>query len=350
MKKIFIMAYLRNNLGDDLFVTELINRYPNTKFYIDVIDPKYAKVFKNNKNVEIEIEEEENFEKIDIEKYDGFVYIGGSIFMEGGKVYNLDKPCVNFIKLCKKNKKPFFYISSNYGPYKTQEYFELSKEAFRECSDICFRDEYSYNLFKDIKNVRYAPDLLFSYNIEANEIEENSIGISIIDLSIREDLKDKEEEYVQFLVNNIQNFVDIGKKVYLFSFCKEENDEKAIEKIINKIEDKNIKEKIQIITYNDNIEKFLKIYRKMEYMICQRFHSLILSCICSQKIFVISYSQKIDNVIDELNLCENYKKHKEINSQDIINLKDFSKVKNIDVIKKEAEKQFYELDKFLKEE
>ena len=45
MKKIFIMAYLRNNLGDDLFVKELINRYPNEKFYIDVIDLKYGEVF-----------------------------------------------------------------------------------------------------------------------------------------------------------------------------------------------------------------------------------------------------------------------------------------------------------------
>ena len=39
------MAYLRNNLGDDLFVSELINRYPNVKFYIEVIDLKYAKAF-----------------------------------------------------------------------------------------------------------------------------------------------------------------------------------------------------------------------------------------------------------------------------------------------------------------
>lgn len=350
MKKIFIMAYLRNNLGDDLFVTELINRYPNTKFYVDVIDSKYAKVFKNNKNVEIKIEKEENFEKIDIEKYDGFVYIGGSIFMEGGKVYNLDKPCVEFIKLCKKNRKPFFYISSNYGPYKTKEYFELSKKAFEECSDICFRDEYSYNLFKDIKNVRHAPDLLFSYKMDVNEKEENSIGISVIDLSIREDLKNKETDYIEFLVNNIKNFINIGKKVYLFSFCKEENDEKAIEKVINKIEDKKLKEKIQIVKYNDNIEKFLNVYKKMEYMICQRFHSLILSCVCNQKIFVISYSKKIDNVIEEFDLCKNYKNHKDINSQDIINLQDFCNTKNIDIIRKEAEKQFCELDKFLKEE
>lgn len=58
MKKIFIMAYLRNNLGDDLFVKELINRYPSEKFYIDVIDLKYGEVFINDKNVEVKVEKE----------------------------------------------------------------------------------------------------------------------------------------------------------------------------------------------------------------------------------------------------------------------------------------------------
>ena len=75
MKKIFIMAYLRNNLGDDLFVKELINRYPNEKFYIDVIDLKYGEVFRNSKNVEVRIEKEENFNKIEINQYDAFIYI-----------------------------------------------------------------------------------------------------------------------------------------------------------------------------------------------------------------------------------------------------------------------------------
>ena len=107
MKKIFIMAYLRNNLGDDLFVKELINRYPNEKFYIDVIDLEYGKIFKNNENIEVRVEKEENFNKIEINQYDAFIYIGGSIFIEGGKVYNLDESCIKFIKKCKKKISHF---------------------------------------------------------------------------------------------------------------------------------------------------------------------------------------------------------------------------------------------------
>ena len=350
MKKIFIMAYLRNNLGDDLFVKELINRYPSEKFYIDVIDLKYGEVFINDKNVEVKVEKEENFSKIEINKYDAFIYIGGSIFMEGGKVYNLDENCVNFIKKCKEKNKPFFYISSNYGPYKTNKYFELSKQAFNSCTDICFRDEYSYNLFKDIDSVRYAPDLLFSYKTDNIEKEKGSVGISVIDLELREELKEKEERYIKFLVNNIEEFLQEEKNIYLFSFCREEDDEKAIKKILENIKNKEKKNKIKIVKYNNNLTEFLDIYKKMEYMLCQRFHSLILSCVCNQKIFVISYSKKIDNVIEELKLGVNYKKHRNLKENEKLKLIEFKDVKNIEEIKIEAERQFKELDKFIKKE
>ena len=349
MKKISIMAYLRNNLGDDLFVSELINRYPNVKFYIEVIDLKYAKAFEKNNNVEISVNSQENFQKIDVNKYDGYVYIGGSIFMEGGQVYNLDETCLEFTKKCKMLNKPFYYISSNYGPYQTQRYFDLSKETFENCTDLCFRDKYSYELFKDINTIRYAPDVLFAYDIGECKKEKDTIGISVIDLDIREKLRYKECEYIKFLVNNIRYYLKNKKEVYLFSFCKIEGDEKAIKKILEKI-DESDKNSVHIINYNGNINKFLNVYKKMEYMICQRFHSLVLSYICKQKFYVISYSKKIDNIIEELNLCNEFIRMEEITSNKIIRENLFFNVEEhcLKDIKENAMKQFEKLDEFLK--
>ena len=350
MKKIFVMAYLRNNLGDDMFVMELLNRYPDVEFYVEVVELKYAKALEKKNNVKIIINENETFEKIDINQYDGYVYIGGSIFMEGGKVYNLDEGCLEFVKKCKILNKPFYYISSNYGPYQTEKYFNLSKETFKQCTDLCFRDQYSYNLFKYISAVRYAPDVLFSYEIAECKKEKDTIGISIIDLEIRENLRHKEDEYIQFLFNNINLYLQEGKKIYLFSFCNDEGDEKAIQKILNKFKDSDYKNRIIVVRYNENIEEFLAIYKKMEYMICQRFHSLVLSYICCQKFYAISYSKKICNIIKELNLCDKYIKLEEITAQKIITLEDFYDVEeeNLREIKKKSLEQFRELDKFLK--
>ena len=349
MKKIFVMAYLKNNLGDDLFVSELVKRYKNVDFFIDVVDPIYAKAFKENDNVKVMLNKKENFDKIDIERYDGFVYIGGSIFMEGGKVYNLDETCLKFINRCNDLKKPFYYISSNYGPYKTADYFSLSRKVFKKCTDLCFRDKYSYNLFKDIPTIRYAPDLLFSYDIGKCEKEKNTIGISVIDLEIRENFKNREKEYIDFLTSNIINYINEGNKVYLFSFCRQEGDEKAIDKIVANIKDEKYIDNIYVVNYDGDIEKFLEVYKKMEYMLCQRFHSLILSYICKQKFYVISYSKKIDNIIDELNLCDEYVKLDQINSNKSIDLKEFFEVETnkLEIIKKSSLEQFIALDAFL---
>lgn len=349
MKRIFVMAYLRNNFGDDLFVSELIDRYPKDMFYIDVINMKFAESFKDKNNVEITLSEEENFRKIDVNKYDGYVYIGGSIFMEGGKVYNLDEDCFNFVKKCKEKNKPFFYISSNYGPYKTEEYFNLSKKNFEHVTDICFRDRYSHELFKDIEAVRYAPDLLFSYEIGEVSKEKDTVGISVIDLEIRDEFKSIEKEYIEFLVNNINNYLENNKKVYLFSFCKEEGDEVAIQKILESLKENNNYNNICVVKYLGNIKEFLKQYMKMEYMICQRFHSVILSYICKQKYYIISYSKKICNIIEDLKLCDNYLKLMDVSPNKIIELKDFNKVDEVNLknIKNESKKQFEKLDEFL---
>ena len=48
---------------------------------------------------------------------------------------------------------------------------------------------------------------------------------------------------------------------------------------------------------------------------------------CNQKIFVISYSKKIDNVIKDLKLEINYKEHKNLKEDEKLNLKEFKEAK-----------------------
>ena len=299
--KIFIMAYARKNLGDDIFIKMLLEKYSQIDFYIKINDEKFVEQLAKNNNLHILIGEDtdEELYKMNVEEYDGYVYIGGSIFMEGGKVYNLSHKFLDFVERCKEKNIPFCYISSNYGPYQTQEYFDLSIKNFKTCTDICFRDRYSYELFKDIENIRYAPDFIFSYNLKRQEKIKNSIGISVINIEEREKISHLATEYHEFLGNTIKKYVSEGNDVYLYSFCEHEGDELIVEKISKEFANC---ENVKYIKYDGDIEKFLEIYSKMEYMICARFHAMILSCIARQKMFVMSYSLKIDNVIKDLEL------------------------------------------------
>lgn len=214
MKKVFLMAYARKNLGDDIFIKMLLEKYPKIDFFMRIKEKEFLEGLVKYKNLKILIGEDtdEELYKMNEDEFDAYVYIGGSIFMEGGKVYNLSEKFFDFVNRCKNKNIPFCYISCNYGPYQTKEYFELSKRNFSICSDICFRDKYSYNLFKDIDNVRYAPDFAFNYKIPQNEKIENSIGITVINLDIRHDLKHIAQEYHKFLINNINYYLKKGYK------------------------------------------------------------------------------------------------------------------------------------------
>ena len=259
MKKVFIMAYARKNLGDDLFIKMILDKYNNIDFYIKVNDYNNVEELDKCENLHVLIgnDTDEELYKMNEEEYDAYIYIGGSIFMEGGKVYNLSPKFLNFVERCKKKNIPFCYVSSNYGPYQTKEYFELSKRNFKTCTDICFRDKYSYNLFKDIETVRYAPDYAFGYEQEEQTKINNSVGISVIDLEIRNELKHLYKYYYKFIIENIKQYIKEGKKVYLYSFCEYEGDEKILDKIKTEIgNESNLIE----VKYDGNVEEFLKMY------------------------------------------------------------------------------------------
>ena len=320
MKKIFIMAYARKNLGDDIFIKMLLDRYSKSDFYMKVNDYNFLSWLDKYSNLHV-IDGNDTDDEIfntDVNEYDAFIYIGGSIFMEGGKVYNLSEKFLDFICRCKANNKSFCYVSCNYGPYETKEYFELSKKAFKTCTDICFRDKYSYNLFKNIEQVRYAPDFAFTYPILSNSKIENSIGITVIDPGIRNDIKEIEKDYIYMLINNIKKYINQGKKVYLYSFCKYEGDERIIDILINKF-----KNNVVDVRYDGNINEFLNLYSKMEYMVCSRFHAMILSSIANQKMYIMSYSKKINNVVNDLGLNLLIINFSEINDKLDMNIENF---------------------------
>lgn len=345
MKKVYIMAYSKMNLGDDLFIDMLVKRYKNVEFYSKNMQME-STAYRQNKNLHFIDYNLDDLLTLDITDFDAFVYIGGSIFMEhaGGveRVQKLKDLAIKCNTLC----IPFYYISSNFGPYQTEEYKKIVFEMFCEVTDVCLRDTASFELFDSIETVRYAPDAILSYKPEKAKKEPNTIGISVINFKYRENLKKYEEKYYDVLTNSIEHYIEKGYKVKLFNFCEYEGDKNTADLLFNRLSNTQ-KKFVELITYTGNIKDFLKKYNKVEYMICSRFHSLILSYLLKQKIYVLSYSNKITNVINDLNLIDTYHSIDEITELDYIKLDDFNNVNFNSAILKKAENQFKELDNLL---
>ena len=106
MKKVFVMAYLRKNFGDDLFVKMLLEKYKNIDFYIKADKSEFIDVLERYDNLHVLYgkDTDEELYNSDVNEYDAYVYIGGSIFMEGGSSYNLSEKFYDFLKRCKENQ------------------------------------------------------------------------------------------------------------------------------------------------------------------------------------------------------------------------------------------------------
>ena len=144
MKKTFLYAYDRQNLGDDLFVHAITRRYSDVQFYM-WSDKKNRRVFADLPNLKV-IDKDSKFVHLLhklrpslIARYrsclekrcDAVVYIGGSIFME---YPNWEQICTWWEYEAK--NRPFYVLGANFGPYHTEAYRKKMEEIFRDCRDV----------------------------------------------------------------------------------------------------------------------------------------------------------------------------------------------------------------------
>lgn len=310
-KKILIKAYTNTNLGDDLFVKMLCDRYPHHNFYI-ICKKSDARPFRNIKNLSIinpipyidSILSKMKFNKrvynlleLNISKImDAVIHIGGSLYIESNNSWS---NYINHYKKLVTRSNAFFVLGCNFGPYESEWFPQKFKEIYMETQDVCFRDLNSYNEFSDLENVRLAPDIVFSLNENLVKLVNsgNYIIISVIDLSNRLELKGYQASYEQSIINISKKLISMNKKVVLMSFCGSEGDEKAIRRIKKKYTHNDL----SYYFYKGNINESLSIIKSSDSVIATRFHSLILAWLFGKPAFPYVYSNKTLNLIGDVN-------------------------------------------------
>ena len=311
MKKVFLYAYDRQNLGDDLFVHTITQRYPDVQFYM-WSDRKNKKTFADLPNLKV-IDRDSRFVhalnrlrpslvaryKAMIEgRCDAVVYIGGSIFME---YPNWEQIC-SWWEWTAKNR-PFYVLGANFGPWHTEAYREKMAEIFAHCKDVCFRDRYSYELFWDVDTVRVAPDILFSYPMPQVPIREKQVFVSVINCAGRDEshnLDSCDARYVENMAKLLNGYLSEGCQLVLASFCKEEGDEEGICKILAAMGCEN-NPRVQVLCYDGtNAEALTRVIAESEGVVATRFHATILALAAGRPVLPIVYSDKTKYVLEDL--------------------------------------------------
>ncbi len=358
MKRSYLIAYTLNNVGDDLFIKIICERYPKIDFFIELDKEKNLALNKinnlhiiNNKNFLFRLINkvgnvcfnEPIYSKKIISHCESSILVGGSMFMED--IQDNWKGNYKTYQRVKSWSDNFFVIGSNFGPYEHEAYKELYKSFFKKCNDVCFRDKYSAKEFADQQNVRYAPDVVFNLKTSLH-IKKKKVSVVPILLEGRGERDNYRERYERRLADVISKLVEYeGYDVSLLSFCRDEGDENAIVSIMNKVVSKYL-EKIKIVYYRDDYEPIIYEIFESEAVITSRFHGMILGWLGDTKVYPIVYNPKSLNAMNSLGFVGDYSS---IDSTDPILLEtvfDKKQELNIKNISEEAEKQFTALDLF----
>lgn len=367
MKRVFLYMYFAHNLGDDLFLHIIANRYPNCKFTINYYNDynEYDSFLKNYKNIETRVTLKNRIlRKLKIKDYmnniediafrnDALIFLAGSYFMEKeyGEyeyIYNSRKPVIDAFK--KKGKK-IYIIGSNFGPYLSQSFYDDWKLLFSKCDDICFRDQHSYNLFKDMDNVRVANDVVLGLDVSkySKTTKEKIAGFSIIDVRKKIGISQYHDSYIDSTIKSIKMFIKKGYKCVLMSFCESEGDLEVINNITKLLSNKE-KEEVEIYEYKDNLEEAINLINSFKIFVAARFHANILGLLFNVCTIPIIYNEKTLNVLENLKLKDIAVKMDDLNliyDEEYIEkrLNEGNKL-HTDFYK--YNKQFDELDKLLK--
>lgn len=357
-RQILIYGYSRMNLGDDLFFKILVERYPTVDFYmLSEVDyrkiihaPNFHLIRRNriNKIFAAHIPYQFYFKR-----FDAVICIGGSIFMEVG-----ESGRCRFTRFLIDYKRkfpgvPIHIIGSNYGPARTSAFRESVNGIFSFVDSVCLRDSASYNIFKANRSVTYAPDVIFQLGNAVADTERTEqsgvVGFSVIDLPSRSNLCQYAEPYEEFLVYHIRKSIEEGKRVRLFSFCDYERDVEACNRLIDRVE-LPLRDKVEIVPYNGDIEAFLALFRGVDMLFASRFHAAVLGILYRIPTVPVVYSDKTINVLSDLKYGGDI--------VDIRNMGDIHRSLRVEVLdsvavealSRESQTQFRGVDRMLGEE
>ena len=366
MRVIKLSAYLNLNVGDDLMVELLMQHYPKYYFWDCIPDQNKPISFEryrffNNQDIikKYRIINSLLNRLLFIKKKDIFinfvfnrlekkcicgVAIGGSIF-KPLKGESIEQRIKRENKKKAKNK-PFYIISANFGPYKDPSFFDGFFVFFKGCNGVSFRDKLSYNLFSDLPQVQYAPDIVFNLS-ERKMIDNNMVLISVIDFAIRPHLAQYEENYIEKIKEICQWIVQKNRIPVLVSFCNAEGDALMIKKVRSRL-DSNTNEVTKEFHYIGNTNEIVQLFCDSCFVIATRFHSMVLGMRFKKPMFSISYELKMENVLFDSGItafCD-IRKISEISVEDM-----FSQGNSVFVDSKYisiAKNQFKQLDMLLK--
>lgn len=310
--RIFVSFYDRANLGDDLLLRALIDRYPGVDFdYLELgaglaafahashvhawSVVRYADGVLRRLRLPFRLAPHARRWLISRSRY--AVRIGGSLYMERG-AWRLDADLDADLL---RSRDGAFFINGNFGPWQTPEFLERYTGIFSRAVDVTVRDRASLTQLAAVPGVRLAPDLIFATPRPARDAGPDGVVISVIDLSRRETLAGHREAYEAKLAGVIEDLVAAGENVTLMSFCAYEGDEEAAGRVLDLLPEP-VRSRVRTHFYRGDVDAALATIAGARAVLATRFHAMVLGLTFGCRVCTVTYSEKTAQALDDLGL------------------------------------------------
>lgn len=293
--RVALLAYLDNNLGDDLMIKIIAEKYPNVNFNIYSENSVVKNTF--SKHVNISVRSMSDM-KVDLPLIDVVISLGGSIFIIKNfkeVIFRLLK--INFLIKAKIHGARILTVGCNLGPFNRFGKIIAKLEIF--LNDIVIvRDNEYRNIYKRwLASGKVVESSDFVYSCKFPKLSKSHH--KILGISAYRSIKNPKLNYVNYqaLAKISNDYIKNGGQVKIFAFDSEgENDLSAAHHIFNMIENQS---KASIVPYLGDIDKFIRQFSVCSFHICIRFHSAVLSDILGIPFYPIAYSNKTFNLIKD---------------------------------------------------
>lgn len=296
-KRVAVIAYSARNLGDDLFTTLLVDRYPHVQFSFFAPSRESLGAVADRANV-TNITDREFLRA----RFDLLLVLGGSMFQETRSwtrswLRHLLRFSWSWIRRC-----PTAIVGISFGPVRTPQFLTAHRILFRMASWVSVRDSASLQMLSGIPHVHQFPDLVFAHPLatpRSPRSGEPHVGMSIMDFGPEL----AHPAYLAGCAALLESITPVSP-VTLFAFQEYGgiDDSRAIRQVLGMLTPRSI-DRVRIVRYvGSNLPQFLDAFGGCSLIIASRLHSVILASAMDIPCVAISYHPKVGDTINSLRL------------------------------------------------
>lgn len=299
---VLLEAYLERNFGDDLFVTLLINRYRNHRFYLlDDRKKGYALVGDSRFGNVCLITEEEAFS--DMQKFGAYLLVGGDFYHANGDYHAR----VRRAKAIHENGGYVLILGASLYKTYPADRLPFVQEFFRFVDVMTLRERTSYAQCEALMPDSCAllsSDMAFTLASEYGKKQERK-GIRKLGISVRRKMDGTEEQFKVYCktitdVTMAHLNANEDNRVCFLALSTSGFDDRDVIDQIRGLLPHGMNNRIDEIEYSRDVYSFMDEVSTCDALICTRFHSLCLALIQEKPFYPINYEAKVENLLKDI--------------------------------------------------